>query len=161
MPKSTFYYQFGDKLGLYLAVMDMIQQSKMDFFRHRLHQVKADDEIFATIRSLARETMDFMFLDERMYRFSNLILRTNPQNAALFAKYFPYDINNVFGPLLQSASAAGLIKSQYPAAFIANIMSVILANIDRLVTKKTKEEAYESLTLVFDILENGIRAPQG
>lgn len=155
--KSTFYYQFGDKLGLYLAIMDIIYQKKRAFYETRLKDVKQDDDFFSTIKSISKDTMDFMFVDKRLYCFSNKTMLAGKELMNIIMKYFKYDSNLLFGSLIEAAQKNKQISCKYSVEFVTNLLKVLFTNIDQLVNEKTADEAYESLNLVFDVLENGIK----
>jgi len=155
--KSTFYYQFGDKLGLYLAIIDIIYQKKRAFYELRLKDVKQDDDFFSTIKSISKDTMDFMFIDKRLYYFSNKTMLAGKELMNIIMKYFKYDSNLLFGSLIEIAQQNKQISRRYSVAFVTNLLKVLFTNIDQLVNEKTADEAYESLNLVFDVLENGIK----
>ena len=158
MPKSSFYYQYGDKLGLYLTMMDVIVQRKLTFFNERVANVDMTADFFTVLRQLSKETMDFMFLDKRMYQFSNMIMYEDHELLKVMIKYFPYDIKSSFGPLLEKAYTEKQIDQKYPLEFVNRVLSVVLSSFDKLIDEKTTpEESYKVLTLVFDILENGIK----
>ncbi len=158
MPKSSFYYQFGDKLGLYLAVMDIIGDKKMAFFKERMANIDNDADFFTIVRQLTKETMDFMFIDLRLYHFSNLMMETDHEMIKVIMKYFPYDIQGSFGPLLMKAYEEGQISNKYPLEFVSRLLTVIMSNIDKMIDEKTTPDmAYKTMTMVFDVLENGIK----
>lgn len=156
--KSSFYYQYGDKLGLYLAMMDVIIQKKLKFFNERMNNVDLKADFFTVIRQLSKETMDFMFMDKRLYHFSNQMMYQDKELLAVVIKYFPYDVNASFKPLLERAFKEKLINQKYPIEFVGRVLQVLLSNIDKLLDEHaTAEKAYQTLNLVFDVLEKGIK----
>ena len=115
-------------------------------------------DFFTLLRQLSKETMDFMFLDKRMYQFSNMIMYEDHELLKVMIKYFPYDIKSSFGPLLEKAYTEKQIDQKYPLEFVNRVLAVVLSSFDKLIDEKTTpEESYKVLTLVFDILENGIK----
>ena len=157
LAKSTFYYQFGDKLGLYLAIMDIIYQKKIAFYQSRIKDVKQDDDFFRTIKSISKDMMDFMFVDKRLYYFSNKTLSADRELMNIIIKYFKYDPNLLFGNLIETAQKNNQISTKYSTEFVTNLLKLLFTNIDQLVNQKTTDEAYASLNLVFEVLENGIK----
>ncbi|MDD2592016.1 MAG: TetR/AcrR family transcriptional regulator [Erysipelotrichaceae bacterium] len=156
--KSSFYYQYGDKLGLYLAMMDVIIQKKLKFFNERMNNVDLKADFFTVIRQLSKETMDFMFMDKRLYHFSNQMMYQDKELLAVVIKYFPYDVNASFKPLLERAFKEKLINQKYPIELVGRVLQVLLSNIDKLLDEHaTAEKAYQTLNLVFDVLEKGIK----
>jgi len=157
MSKSSLYHHFGDKFGLYLATLDIIYKKKIDYFTPILKERQPDGDFFNTMRNLSRDTMEFMFRDERLYHFSNMTLRSGQELMDLIHEYFPYDFQGSFGGLIEASIKSGQISSRYSPDFLAGLIGIIFSNFDKLLDTSNSEAAMESLELVFEVLENGIK----
>jgi len=155
MSKSSLYHHFGDKLGLYLAVLDCIYKKKLAFFLPRMQNSISGADFFKTIRELSVATMEFMFEDERLYHFSNKALEYGPDLMELITEYFPFDFTQSFGGIIQASIDRGQIDPKYPPEFLANLLQVLLTNMQKLILTAKPEDAMGVLNLVFEILENG------
>lgn len=158
MSKGSLYHHFGDKFGLFLAVVDQIYKKKLEFFAPRLQARQRGGDFFETIKALAFDTMEFMFLDKRLYHFSNRLLKAGGELTQKMKEYFSYDFGSEFGGLIRSAIDAGQIDKKYRPEFIAGLINVMFSNIDKVTNSKSAEAAFESLNLVLDSLQHGIAA---
>ena len=154
MSKSSLYHHFGDKFGLYLAVLDRIYNKKIAFFMPRIQSSMGDGDFFKSMRELSITTMEFMFEDERLYHFSNKALECAELTDLLF-EYFPFDYTSNFGGIIQASINKGQIDKRYPPEFLAKLLQVLLMSIHKLIPSSKPEDAMETLNLIFEILENG------
>ena len=157
MSKSSLYHHFGDKFGLYLATLDMIYKKKVEFFTPILKSRTPSGDFFSTIKDLSKDTMDFMFQDKRLYHFSNNVLASGDSLTELIHEYFPYDFQGNFGGLIEAAIKSGQLDSKYSPEFISKLLSLLFTNMDMLLSSSKPEDAFETLKMVFDVLETGIR----
>ncbi|HBL85169.1 MAG: hypothetical protein A2Y17_01365 [Clostridiales bacterium GWF2_38_85] len=157
MSKSSLYHHFGDKFGLYLATLDIIVKKKIEFLTPLLKNRMPSGDFFKTMRELSRDTVEFMFKDKRLYSFTNMILASGESLTELIHEYFPYDFQSNFGGLIAASIRSGQIDSKYPPEFVTKLLSLLFTNMDKLLSSSKPEDAFESLTMVFDVLENGIR----
>lgn len=157
MSKGSFYHFFGDKFGLLLSLIDVAVAKKIAFFTPLLKNNKQDD-FFSMIRSISRDTIQFMNYDNRLYNFSNRLLESGKELITRTMEYFPYDFNNNFGALIKNAIDKGQIDSKYSVEFISNILEVIFKNINKFNLINNSDDAYPAIDMILDVLENGIKA---
>lgn len=155
MSKSSLYHHFGDKFGLYLATVDKIYHKKLAFFLPRMREGMKDGDFFKSIRELSQITMEFMFEDERLYHFSNQTLDFSHDMMEILNEYFPFDYIDAFSGFIQKSIDEGQIDPKYSPEFLANLLQLLLTNIDKLVSSSKPENALETLNLIYEILENG------
>ena len=74
MSKGSFYHHFGDKFGLYLAMIDIIAQKKLSFFYPLMERQLDTNDFFGTLKALMRATAEFMLVDERLHHLSNRLM---------------------------------------------------------------------------------------
>ncbi len=156
MSKGSLYHHFGDKFGLYLAVMDRIAVKKLEFFQPLIQKGVDVADFFATILSIARETMAFMFQDERMYHLTNRLLEEGPEWISKLIEYFHYDFTSGFGALVDAAAASGQIDSRYPPELVTKVLEILLTNLHKLTPGKTPEEAVQLLEQTMGIMQYGL-----
>ncbi len=158
MSKGSLYHHFGDKFGLYLAVLDKITQKKIAFFAPLLSRGLNVSDFFETIKTLSRETMAFMFQDERMYHFSNRVLEEGPGWISRLLPYFHYDFGQGFGGLIDAAFEAGKIDSRFPKDFVKRALDLLFSNLHKLTDSRSPEEMYSYLELAVDMMRSGLAA---
>ncbi len=154
MSKSSLYHHFGDKFGLFLAVLDRIYQKKLAFFLPRMQESMDNRDFFKSIRGLSVITMEFMFEDERLYHFSNQALET-PGLVKIINEYFPFDLSGKLGSFIQASIDGGQIDPRFTPELLANLLEVLMMNIHKLIPSSKPEDALETVNLIYQILENG------
>ncbi len=157
MSKSSLYYHFGDKFGLYLCLMDIIVKKKLDYFIPRMKQLNKEHSFFDIIKKLSQDTICFMLKDKRIHSLSTKLLGEDEILIKHIYEFFPYDYNAGFGPLIESAKATGQIDKSYSTEFLTKLISILFSNMYELLPTGKPEEVYPTVTRVFDILENGVK----
>lgn len=159
MSKGSFYHNFGDKFGLYLALMDIVVKKKMDFFSSAMKEKQYSGDFFGTIRELARATMDFMFVDKRLNDLSNRYMDISGELKSKILEFFPYDFNQAFGMLISSAIKSGQIDIRFSPEFILKILDILLTNAFKLVSSNNaSEELLKTIDQLMDFMQYGISA---
>lgn len=159
MSKGSFYHNFGDKFGLYLALMDIVVKKKMDFFSSQMELKQYSGDFFGTIRELAKATMDFIFADKRLYDLSNRYMEVSDELKDRIMEFFPYDFNKVFGVLINSAIKSGQIDSRFSPEFILKILEILLTNSYKLVSVNNGDaELIKTLNELMEFMQYGISA---
>ena len=75
MSKGSLYHHFGDKFGLYLAMMDIIVNKKLSYFYPILRQNAEDtSDFFAMLKEIMKGTLEFMLEDERLHHLFNRVM---------------------------------------------------------------------------------------
>jgi AcrR family transcriptional regulator len=157
MSKGSLYHNFGDKFGLYLAMMDMIVRKKTAFFSDALKQISSETDFFATVRQLVKSIIEFMCADERLYQVLNHNLESSGDFKQQLIEIFPHSPNYGFDTLVRTALEAGQIDSRYSPAFISGVFEILLEHIHRLLSPDNPTEKIESVvTQLVDLLQSGI-----
>ncbi|MEZ4357379.1 MAG: TetR/AcrR family transcriptional regulator [Eubacteriales bacterium] len=159
MSKGSFYHNFGDKFGLYLALMAIVVKKKMDFFSSEMELKQYSGDFFGTIRELAKATMDFMFVDKRLHDLSNRYMEVSDELKSRIMEFFPYDFNKVFGGLIKSAIESGQIESRFSPDFILKMLEILLTNSYKLISINNGEaELIKTLNELMECMQYGISA---
>ena len=156
MSKGSLYHHFGDKFGLYLAVIDIIGQRKIEFFTPLMLKGLEGGHFFEMVKTLARETMAFMFQDERMYHLFNRIMEEGRDFLSKLLPYFRYDFGQGFGVLIDAAFASGEIDIRYPRDFVKRTLDLLFSTLHKLTASRDPEEMYHYLTLSVDMMRSGL-----
>ncbi len=156
MSKGSLYHHFGDKFGLYLAVMDILAKKKIEFFTPLMVKGLNTSDFFETIKALSRETMAFMFQDERLYHLSNRLLGEGPDWISKLLPYFHYDFGQGFGSLVGAAIQSGQIDSRFSNEFVKKILDLLFTNLHKLTDSRNPEDMFHHLELVLDMMRCGL-----
>ncbi|HQD73036.1 MAG TPA: TetR/AcrR family transcriptional regulator [Clostridiales bacterium] len=162
MSKGSFYYHFGDKFGLYLAMMDIITNKKLSYFYPAVQERAGESGFFDTLKDIMKGTMDFMLADERLYHLLNRVLEEDESLRSRMAEFFPYDNERFFSEYIKRAKESGEIDSSCDEDFIAKLIMIIFSNIHKLIENKTPNELLKTANQVLDIIRFGIsRSAEG
>lgn len=156
MSKGSLYHHFGDKFGLYLALMDTISQKKIEFFLPRMQGLTPGADFFETIKLISREMMVFMFQDRRIYNLSTRLLGEEPDILKRLMACFPDEKEQMLQALAEGAVRSGQVDSRFTPTFLRNILDILLSNLHQLPGVDGTEEAYAQLELALDMMQHGL-----
>ena len=156
MSKGSLYHHFGDKFGLYLALMDSIAQRKFEFFLPRLQGLGEGSDFFLAVKNLSREMMAFMFHDPRMYHLSSRLLQEDPSLVKRLTDCFPREKEGMFLALADSAVRTGQIDKRFSPEFVRRMLDILFSNLHLLPKGDGMEGAYSQLELALDMMQHGL-----
>ena len=154
--KGSLYHHFGDKFGLYLALMDRIAQRKWSFFMPRLQELGAGGDFFSFIKALSREMMAFMFQDERMYRLTGRLLSEDPALVKRLTDCFPQQKEGMFLALAETAVRTGQIDPRFSPEFVRGMLDILFSNLHLLRGADGSRDAFHQLELALDMMQFGL-----
>ena len=91
MSKGSLYHHFGDKFGLYLAMMDIIVQKKISYFYPLMSEKLDTGDFFGTLKQVMKATLEFMLADERMHHLSVRVMEENLEFRQQVFDFFVHD----------------------------------------------------------------------
>lgn len=156
MSKGSFYHHFGDKFGLYLAMMDIIAQKKLSFFYPLMNENLDTSDFFGTLKAIMKATTEFMLHDERLHHLSNRLMEENDAFRNRMYSFFAFDYYQSFNQWVYHAVQSGQVDSRYPPDFVVKLIEVMFANIHKLVSSGDPEHLLETATQVIDVIQDGI-----
>lgn len=157
MSKGSLYHNFGDKFGLYLALMDMIVRKKTAFFADALKQRPKEFDFFLTVKQLVKATIGFMHTDERLYQVLNHNLEASEEFRQQLVEIFPHSPKSGFDALVQAALEAGEINQHYAPDFISGVFEILLEHVHRLLPSDHPAEEIERVVeQIIDLMQYGI-----
>lgn len=161
MSKGSLYHHFGDKFGLYLAMIDIIIQKKLSFFYPVMQQnAGKSSDFFGNLKVILKATMDFMLADERMYHLFNRVMEESAEFRSRLYDYFPFDYSRSFSEQICQAVKSGQINTSYPPEFVAGIIEIMFSNIHKLVSGGNPDEIMNIASQVIDMIQYGISGRQ-
>ncbi len=157
MSKGSLYHHFGDKFGLYLAMMDIIVKKKLSYFYPVLGQkADSDGDFFSSLKKIMKGTMDFMLADERLHHLFNRVMEESDEFRSRLYDFFPYDYNRYFYDYICQAVKSGQIDSRYPPEFVARIIEIMFSNLHKLISAGDPDELINTVNNVIDVIQHGI-----
>jgi len=160
MGKSSLYHHFGDKFGLYLAMIDIIAERKQAFVLPQLDRLKQSGDFFTSMRSVCAETTAYMFTDPLMPQLSSRLLEEDSKLLETVYSYFLPAYDNSLYELIAAAHQSGQIDPKYSAEFLSVLLTVLFSNLIKLTATSDFEQLQKNMNLILDILENGIKTQE-
>jgi TetR/AcrR family transcriptional regulator len=162
MSKGSLYHNFGDKFGLYLALMDMIVRKKTAFFADALKQRPRELDFFLTVKQLVKATIEFMHADERLYQVLNHNLEASEEFRQQLVEIFPHSPKFGFDALTRTALEAGEIDQRYTPDFISGVFEILLEHVHRLLPPDHPGEKVESVvSQLIELTQYGMAPRKG
>ena len=157
MSKGSLYHHFGDKFGLYLAVMDIIVRKKLSYFYPVLREKTNDsNDFFGSLKDIMKGTMDFMLEDKRLQRLFDRVMEESVDFRNRLYEFFPYDYSRHFSENIIRAVESGQIDSRYPPDLVAKYIEVLFSNLHKMISKGDPDELIHTVNQVIDIIQYGI-----
>ncbi|HPT82500.1 MAG TPA: TetR/AcrR family transcriptional regulator [Limnochordia bacterium] len=160
MSKGSFYHHFGDKFGLYVALMDVIAQKKLSYFYPLMEEGLDSSDFFGVLKQVMRATTEFMLADERLHHLSNRLLAESEELRSRLYSIFGVDYYQPFKAWVHQAVQQGQIDSRYPPEFVAGLVEILLANVHKLVAAAGPEGLLQAALQVVDVIQFGISRPR-
>ncbi|WP_164491809.1 TetR/AcrR family transcriptional regulator [Staphylospora marina] len=159
MSKGSLYHHFGDKFGLYLAMMDIIIKKKVSYFYPSMRQ-KADgnSDFFDSLKEIMKGTMDFMLADERLHHLFNRVLEESDEFRNRLYAFFPIDSSRYFHEYIRQAMQSGQIDNRYSPEFVTGVIEILFSNLHKLISAKEPDEFLNTANQVVDMIRDGISA---
>jgi TetR/AcrR family transcriptional regulator len=156
MSKGSLYHHFGDKFGLYLAMLDLIVEKKLSYFYPLLQDGLDTSDFFDLLQKTMKATMDFMVADPRMHHLSNRLLEESVEFRNRLLSFYTPDYFQTFAAYVRQAVESGQIDSRYPPEFVAQVVEIMLSSVHKLVRTGEPEELLETAAQVVDFIKYGI-----
>lgn len=157
MSKGSLYHHFGDKFGLYLAMMDIIIKKKLSYFYPVMRQkAESNSDFFSSLKEIMKGTMDFMLADERLHHLFNRVMEESDEFRNRLYVFFPYDYNRAFSEYICQAVKSGQIDSRYPTEFVVGVVEILFSNLHKLISTGDPVEIINTANRVVDMIQYGI-----
>lgn len=157
--KGSLYHNFGDKFGLFLALMDIIVRKRTAFFLDALKQRSDETDFFLTLKQLLKATIGFMRDDERLYQVLSRNLEASEEFKKQLIEIFPHKSSLGLDALIRAALEDGQLDSSYSPAFIAAVFEILMEHVHRLLPlNHPAQEIENAVNQLIDLLQYGIAA---
>lgn len=152
--KGSLYHHFGDKFGLYIALMDLVVKKKREVNEKALFELKDTNDLFETLDVLIGANTSILLEDRRI---SNLYQRFLQEDAAFRQRlidFLPQEAGIDFADICIKSVNAGKIDKQYPPSFIQGVLGILLNGFEQLLPPCYDTE---DILLVTDLLQKLVK----
>ena len=130
MSKGQFYYHFGNKEALYLALIGVLIARKQAFLATVMSPEDMQQDIFGILKAQVRYGLLFARDYPAINRFAESFLRerSNPIYRSALHQY-NFEANDAFGHLIDMAIARGELRDDLPAEFIKKTVGYLFTHV--------------------------------
>lgn len=157
MSKGSLYHNFGDKFGLYLALMDIIVRKRTSFLVSTMKQRPNNPDFFLTVKQLVKSTIEFIREDERLYQVLNRNLEASEEFKQQLIEIFPHKSSVGFDVLVRAAMDSGQLDDRFPPDFISGVFEILMKQIHKLLPLDQPVQEIENVVnQLIDLIQFGI-----
>lgn len=155
MSKGQFYHHFGNKEGLYLAVVELLLHRKRAHFL--AHPVSPGADVFATLQAQLVAGVAFAREDPALDRFARSWLRERGRPIyEVVQRQFGLDRDTGLRQLVAAAHARGDFRPDLTVAFVVRAIAVVLENAPTLLDLQAPGDLDARVGELIDFLRRGL-----
>ncbi|MEZ4516125.1 MAG: TetR/AcrR family transcriptional regulator [Chloroflexota bacterium] len=157
MSKGQFYYHFGNKEALYLALIGVLIEHKQTFLATTMTPADFQQDIFGILKAQVRYGLRFAREYPAINRFAESFLRerSNPiYQTAL--EHYNFEDNDALGRLLDAAILRGEFRADLPPEFIKRTVGHMLTHAAELAESEQVEDFEPLLDNLIEFMRSGL-----
>ena len=157
MSKGQFYYHFGNKEGLYLALIGVLIEKKRVFLAQVMQASDFRQDIFDIFRTQIRQSAAFARVYPVIDRFSRSFIRErgNPIYEKALATYNFMD-NDAIAQLIEMAYGRGDFRSDLPLPFIKRLVGYLFTHSADILVLNGTGGFEDELNQMIDFMKSGL-----
>lgn len=131
--KGTFYYHFENKEDLYLYLIELLIEKKMNYFNENINPEDFNKDIFTLLKTMIKVGIGFAHYSPEIGKFSSNYLKdiNSPMFNKIKEKYDFMD-NEYMDSIIDRAYERGELRKDLPKEFIKNIIKYLLINLHEI-----------------------------
>lgn len=170
--KGTFYYHYENKADLYMHLIDIITEEKLEFISARMDSIDFNENLFTILRNLMKIGMKFAKENPNISKFTQGFVKDwgTPIHDEIFRRYFVSradflkDITKKYGfesmdyiaDLIEVAYERGEIREDLPKEFVKKIINHLFMNLPQIANSNNLEEYELAANYLIDFIKNGL-----
>lgn len=159
MSKGQFYYHFGNKEGLYLALIDLLIARKQTFLQNAMQPEDFQHDIFEILKRQIRHGVAFAQEYPLIDCFSQRFLAE--KGTPIYEKAMTmhdFEENQGLNQLIERAYANGDFRPDLPLPFIKKTIGYLFTHVADLTDLREIDNAEENLNYLIDFMRSGLGA---
>jgi AcrR family transcriptional regulator len=160
MSKGQFYYHFGNKQALYLALIGAVIRRKQEYMAQHATPADLSGTLFDILLRQVRLGLAFGRSEPALSRFSDSVLRerTHPIYLAVLERY-NFSDGSAFDALVDRAHAAGELRDDLPLPFIKGMIAFLFTHAAEAANLAEGSEHEERLAQLISFMRSGLARP--
>ena len=157
MSKGQFYYHFGNKKGLYFALIDVMQTKKKSFLEQNSKIQDVSEDFFERFGKELEMTWLFTQEHPEIQRFSESLLKEKGNlifEQAVAEKNIADD--TLIQTLIVQAKQQGVFRQKLPLAFIQDMLGYLAIHVSEMFQLEQGYEFKLHLEPLLDFLRQGL-----
>ncbi|MBU5436500.1 TetR/AcrR family transcriptional regulator [Tissierella sp. MSJ-40] len=155
--KGTFYYHFKNKEDLYIYLIDILAEEKINFFNKSINPEDFDKDIFTLLKIMIKTGIEFAHYRPEINKFSQSYLKDldNPIFNKIKEKY-NFEQNDYLGRLIDRAFEKGEFREDLPKEFIKSLVNYLFFNLQDISKTIDIDEYALSANYLIEFFKNGL-----
>lgn len=157
MSKGQFYYHFGNKEGLYLAVVGVLIAKKREFLAGVMQPGDFQQDIFGIFAAQMRYGVAFAREYPAINRFSERFIREkgSPIYDKALAAYNFQD-NDAIGQMLEAAYARGEFRQDVPLSFVKRVIGYLFTHAADVLALERADAFEQDMGHLIEFIQSGL-----
>lgn len=157
MSKGQFYYHFGNKEGLYLAIVGVLIERKQAFMQQAMQPDDFQQDIFTIFRRQFRYGLAFAREHPAIDRFARSFVREkgNPIYERVLAVHNFTD-NALLDRLIDTACERGEFRADLPRDFVRGIVGYLFTHAVEILDAGQTTDMEAGMDHLIDVIQFGI-----
>ena len=157
LTKGSFYFQFYDKMDLYLCTVERIGRDKAEFLKKKMVELGPQEGFWVQLKAIVTGSMEFSRTELRYDGFWRNFMNENEDVKKAVKSAFPEINSDFLGGLVDGAIATGQLSPKYDRDFIYSTVNLYFNNMDSFVTVNMPEqEVYAKVDQVIAFLKDSL-----
>ena len=157
LSKGAFYHHFSSKEELYLYLVGLLLDQKLDFMKKHAKQENLEGDLFQVLRESVHLGLRFAKEHPEISNFSAMLMkeRGNPIFTEATKRY-TIDSRKQVKALLEHATLNTRIRKDIPEEFVVKYIEYILENIAQVLDIQDLDDYEGKVHDLFKVLEHGL-----
>lgn len=139
--KGSFYFQFYDKMDLYLCTMERIGRDKAVFLKENMAGLDPAEGFFGQLKAIVTGALAFSRTEPRYDGLWRNFMYENDDVKTAVKTAFPEIATDFLGGLVDHAIATGQLTKKYDRDFIYATVNLYFNNMDAFIQTDMSEQA--------------------
>ncbi|MFO7680112.1 MAG: TetR/AcrR family transcriptional regulator [Chloroflexota bacterium] len=157
MSKGQFYYHFGNKEGLYLALIEVLIARKVAFMQSIMQPGDFQQDIFGILKTQTMYGMAFAREYPAIDQFANSFLQE--KGTPIYDKAMAihnFEDNRMLNVMIAQAYANGDFRVDLPLEFVQKTIGYLFTHVTDLTGLSSTVDAEENLNYLIAFMKTGL-----